>query len=140
MNKNNPHSFIPRTGIDIVDTVRIKKAIERHGEKFLKRIYTRSEIDYCSKKSNPYPSYAARFAAKEAVMKALGKGLYDICFCDIEVTTGDSGRPEIYLLGGAKACAEQVGIESIDVSLSHERSMAVAVVFALADSKKDIPN
>ncbi len=131
MSKNNPHGFIPRTGVDIVDIARIKKAIERHGDKFLERVYTRSEIDCCSKKANPYPSYAVRFAAKEAVMKALGKGIYDIRFCEIEVIIGDNGRPEICLSGGAKACAEEVGIRNIDVSLTHERSMAVAVVFAL---------
>lgn len=124
--------FVPRTGVDVVDPARIKKAVERHNEKFLERIYADSEIDYCSKRADPYPSYAVRFAAKEAVMKVLGKGIYDLRFCDIIVIAGDGGRPEIELLGEAKSRAEELGINKIDVSLSHERDMAIAVAFAIA--------
>jgi len=134
MNKTNTSGIVPRTGIDLVDIARIKKAVERHGRKFLERVYTLAEIDYCSQKANPYPSYAARFAAKEAVMKTLGKGIYEIKFCEIEVIVGNNGRPQIYLLGEAGSCAGELGIQSMDISLSHDRNMAVAVVFALAKS------
>ncbi len=123
---------IPRTGIDLCEIDRIRKAIERYGERFLKRIFTEGEIRYCSSRANPYPSYAARFAAKEAVMKLLGAGIGHVGFNNIEVVSGIDGRPSLKLDGKALEISGEMGIDSMDISLTHIKSVAAAVVFALA--------
>lgn len=121
------------TGIDIVDAGRIEKAVNRQGERFLRRVFTQGEIAYCAARPRPYGSYAARFAAKEAAMKALGGGIYDMGFTEIEVALAGSGKPSIVFHGRAKERADALGVLNADLSLSHEKTMAVAVVVALAE-------
>ncbi|MFZ5647515.1 MAG: holo-ACP synthase [Bacillota bacterium] len=117
-------------GTDIVDIDRIRIIFERKGERFLKRVYTRPELDYCLARSNPYPCLAARFAAKEAVFKSLGTGLTGCRWTDVEVVRTGSSAPEIVLAGNALKVAEDRGISSVMISISHNRGAAVA--FALA--------
>lgn len=114
------------TGIDIIEVERIKDNIEGFGESFLNRIYTKKEIEYCERKGvNKYQSYAARFAAKEAVLKAISPLLgskYDIKWNDIEILNDESGRPYVNLLINTEK------IIKIDISLSHIKDIAVASV------------
>ena len=116
-----------RTGTDIIEIERVKFSIEDTDGKFCERVYTEKEIEYCeSKKMQKYQHYAARFAAKEAVFKAISKtlnGKYDITWKDIEVLNDENGRPYIKL-------SEQFAnkIEDIDISISHCKEYAVANV------------
>lgn len=116
-----------RTGTDIIEINRVKKAIEETDKKFCERVYTPREIDYCeSKNAQKYQHYAARFAAKEAVFKALSATLdskYDIEWKDIEIRNDDYGRPYIELNEKFTKA-----IESIDISISHCKDYAVANV------------
>lgn len=123
-----------RTGIDLCDPERIKKAVERHGDRFLAHVFTRGEIEYCSAFANPHLSYAARFAAKEAVMKALGAGIGKIPFTQIEVVSEEGGRPRVTLSGKAKEIAEELGVTSLDISLTHIKGMTAASAVALTQS------
>ena len=113
-------------GIDIIEVDRIQESIESLGEAFLNKVYTKKEIEYCeSKKAQKYQSYAARFAAKEAVFKALSKELnsrYDITWKNIEIINEDSGRPKVNLIEVNRR------INAIDISLSHIKETAVASV------------
>lgn len=118
-----------KCGIDIIEVSRIKESIEQTNGKFLERVYTKSEIEYCESKNNTkYQHYAARFAAKEAFFKAISEefGKYEITWQDIEVTNDLNGRPQIQLLG-----KEIPKLESIDISLSHLKEYAVANVTVL---------
>lgn len=118
-----------KCGIDIIEISRIKESIEQTNGKFLERVYTKSEIEYCESKNNvKYQHYAARFAAKEAFFKAISGefGKYEITWQDIEVTNDLNGRPQIRLLG-----REIPKLESIDISLSHLKEYAVANVTVL---------
>lgn len=114
-----------RHGIDIVEIARIAQAIDARGPRFLRRIYTEKEIEYCRGR---LPSLAARFAAKEAVMKALGRGNLGVSWQDIEVLPDEHGAPIVYLRGGAASKAAELGIRSFTISLSHSRDYAVASV------------
>ncbi len=113
-------------GTDIIDINRIKRAIEKNPS-FPDRIFTPAEIAYCLSKANPYQSYAARFAAKEAVMKAIGTG-WDgrINWQDIEVLNSDLGVPYIVTYNATNAFIQANKIEKIHISLSHEREYAIA--------------
>ena len=117
-------------GTDIIEIERIKKSIEETEGRFLERVYTEKEIAYCeSKKSQKYQHYAARFAAKEAVFKAISVCIpdkYSICWKDIEITNNEQGRPHVSLIG-----IESKNIESIDISISHCKEYAVANVSVL---------
>jgi len=119
------------SGVDLCSPSRMKKAIIRHGERFLRRVFTEQEIEYCSAKRNPYPSYAARFAAKEAAMKLLGAGLLRVGFSEVEVVNLESGKPTIIFHGRAKDLAKRLGILKVDLSLSHEKDMAIAMAVAV---------
>lgn len=114
-------------GTDIIEIERIKDSIEETNNKFLNRVYTKKEIEYCeSKKAQRYQHYAARFAAKEAVFKAISVKLedkYSICWKDIEIINDSQGRPSITLQGNI-----QKNIEQIDISLSHCKEYATANV------------
>ena len=119
-----------KCGTDIIEIDRIKSSIENTGEGFLNRVYTKNEIQYCeSKKTQKYQRYAARFAAKEAVFKAISPLLedkYSICWKDIEVQNNSQGRPIVNLIGeGYK------NIEQIDLSISHCKTYAVASVVVI---------
>ncbi len=127
--------MIHGTGIDIVDVQRLELAIRRWGEKFVERVFTPEEIKYCSGKANPYNSYAARFAAKEAFIKALKSGL-PIPLKEIGVMNKGSGQPEIRLYGNAgRLFANMFHNGRIHLSLSHDRGCSIAsVVIEVDDS------
>jgi len=112
-------------GTDIIEISRIAYARARLGDRFLRRIYTPREIEACGDRMH---SLAARFAAKEAAMKALGRGIWDIPWRDIEILNDASGRPVLGLHGKARQRAQEIGIVECAVSLSHAREYAVAVV------------
>lgn len=117
-------------GTDIIEIERIKDSIEETNNKFLNRVYTEKEIEYCeSKKAQRYQHYAARFAAKEAIFKAISIKLedkYSICWKDIEIINDSQGRPSVTLQGNI-----QRNIEQIDISLSHCKEYATANVLVL---------
>ena len=116
-------------GTDIVEVERVKKAMEKR--RFVERVYTEKEVEYCdSKKAGKYESYAARFAAKEAALKAFGTGMggSGLSLCDIEVRNNEMGKPEIFLHGQAKDEYERVMAKGASVSMSHCKEYAVATV------------
>ncbi|MDI6752026.1 MAG: holo-ACP synthase [bacterium] len=113
-------------GIDSVDIARIKEACEKWGEKFLQKVFTDKELLYCQKKVYRFQHLAGRFAAKEAVFKALGIGWPAICFSEIEVVNS-SGPPCVRLFGKSKKIAEKKQITSILISISHTDSKAEAI-------------
>ena len=123
-------------GIDIIDIDRVRDAIQRT-PRFLTRVYTAAEREYCMSKKNPYPSLAVRFAAKEAVAKALGSGIRGISWKEIEVKKGEKGEVNINLGENARRLAENLGINKIMLSLSHSREYAVAQAIALNGGDKD---
>ncbi len=112
-------------GVDMIETDRVRKVLERHPERFLARVFTPEEVAFCRGR---VPELAARFAAKEAVMKALGTGARSVGWREIEVLPDRRGKPLVYLYGGAADRAETIGLEAIDISLSHLEAFAVAVV------------
>jgi len=121
--------LIVGTGIDLAEVDRIRDAIERHGERFLQRIYTPLEIAYVSRKANRYERYAARFAAKEAGMKAIGTGWRQgVTWKDFEVVNLPGGRPTLRLSGVAAEVARQMGVRNIQLSLTHTSSNGMAFV------------
>jgi len=123
--------MIYAVGYDIVEVARVRRLIERYADRFLDRVFTAGEQEYCARFSDSYRHLAARFAAKEAVVKALGTGFTQgIRWRDIEVYNLDSGKPEIRLVGRAKEVADSLGISAVHVSLSHSRGMASACVVA----------
>jgi holo-[acyl-carrier protein] synthase len=117
------------TGIDIVEVPRVAAAIERFGERFLHRIFTDGEIRYCQSKANRVERFAARFAAKEAGMKALGTGWsHGVRWRDFEVQRQPGGRPTIVFHGRAAEIANKLGASRTAISLTHTASEAVAHV------------
>ena len=121
--------MIVGTGIDIAEVPRIAAAIERRGRRFLNRIYTPAEIKYCESKANKIERFAARFAAKEAGMKALGTGWSrGVRWVDIEVGKRPGGRPTLVLHGRAREIADELKVTSIAISLSHTAAEAIAHV------------
>lgn len=115
-------------GTDIVDVGRIERAVERFGERFIKRIFTDNEASYCKEKKEKAAHLAARFAAKEAVLKAFGTGVdKGIGLLDVEVMRSH-GRPEIILHGNGKETAVSLGVKRIHLSISHDAGMALAFV------------
>lgn len=119
--------FTLTSGVDLIEIPRIAGVLERYGERFLGRIYTPGEIEYC--RGRP-ANLAARFAAKEAAMKALGTGTRRVSWQDIEVTRQESGAPSLRLYGRAQARARRLGVIQLSLSLSHSRDYAIAVVVA----------
>src|ERR1700743_3147927 len=111
---------ILRTGIDIVECLRIAQMIERHGELFITRVYTDAEIEYCTARKAATQHYSGRWAAKEAVLKALGTGWRrGISWRDVEVRNEPGGKPLVSLRGGARDVVDKLGIAQILVSISH---------------------
>lgn len=120
------------TGVDLIEIVRIEAAAARFGDRFLKRIYTPAELEYCRGRA---AELAARFAAKEAAAKALGVGLIHINasgvgWHEIEVLSGERGQPQLVLHGRARARAEALMLRKWSLSLSHAGEMAIAFVVA----------
>ena len=121
-------------GIDVVEVRRIEDAIVKLGDAFLDRLFTAREREYCGKQKRPALHYAARFAAKEAVSKALGTGIGgDAGWLDFEITRDALGAPKIRLTGAAAGFSEQNHIREIQISLSHAREYAAANAIAIAD-------
>jgi holo-[acyl-carrier protein] synthase len=121
--------MIVGTGIDIAEVPRIREAIARHGQRFLQRIFTEGEIQYCESKANRVERYAARFAAKEAGMKAIGTGWnHGVRWRDIEVARKPGGRPTLLLHGKAAEFAARLGAINIALSLTHTAEQAMAQV------------
>lgn len=116
-------------GVDLAEVDRVKAAIERHGEPFLRRVYTAAEREYCERFRNKYERYAGRFAAKEAAMKALGTGWRrGVRWVDFEVVREKGGRPTIRLDGEAKKIAKKLGVKRIALSITHTETQALAQV------------
>jgi holo-[acyl-carrier protein] synthase len=121
--------MIVGTGLDIAEVPRISESIERFGDRFLRRIFTDGEIRYCEQKATRFESYAARFAAKEAGMKALGTGWSrGVRWRDIEVVRQQGQRPTIQFHGAAAAIAAKLGTKNIALSLTHTAEQALAHV------------
>ena len=112
-------------GIDIIEINRIQRAVARQGENFLNRVYTELELKLCRQKPS---SLAARFAGKEAVMKAIGTGSRAIGWKDIAILADSSGKPLVYLYGNAREQADGLGLSKLAISLSHSKKYAVAFV------------
>lgn len=126
--------MIIATGIDIIEVQRLVKSIERYGKAFLDRVYTPVEQERAPASGPARNTYfAGRWAVKEAVAKALGTGIGEHCaMTDVEVTNDDQGRPKLTLLGNAKKTADELGIATIHISISHEKLFAVAHAIAEA--------
>jgi len=117
------------TGVDLAEVSRIKASIERFGEKFIRRIYTPAEIAYVERKANKYQRYAARFAAKEAGMKAIGTGWRrGVTWQDFEVANLPSGKPTLLLHGVAADFAGKLGVKNISLSITHTAELGMAHV------------
>jgi holo-[acyl-carrier protein] synthase len=121
--------MIVGTGIDVIEVPRVAAAIERFGQRFLDRIFTENEIRYCDSKANRVERYAARFAAKEAGMKALGTGWnHGVRWRDVEVRRQPGGRPTIEFHGKAAEFASRMGVANVALSLTHTAAEAIAQV------------
>ncbi len=121
--------MIRGTGVDICEVARIGSSIARFGDRFLERVFTEEEIRYCKSKKNSVERFAARFAAKEAAMKALGTGATrGVTWRSIEVGHAPGGRPILRLHGTTAQIAEQIGVRRISLSLTHTESQAMAMV------------
>lgn len=125
--------MITGVGVDIVSVERMKRAVERWGERFLQKIFTGDEIKYCYGRSEPYPSLAVRFAAKEALLKAVGGK--ELSFKDIEVASRPGGDPFIKKQGKLNELLFVRGVRTLHLSLSHEKEFGVAFVVAESDSR-----
>jgi holo-[acyl-carrier protein] synthase len=120
-------------GTDIIECPRIGKMIEQHGEFFLRRVYTPREIRYCQSRKHAIEHFAGRWAAKEAILKAMGTGWSKgIAWTDIEIRSGQGQRPEVMVGGVAKEVTRERQIGEILVSISHCRTYATAYAMALA--------
>lgn len=121
--------MIVGVGLDIAEIDRIGAAIARHGAPFLERIYTTREVSYCENHKNKFERYAARFAAKEAAMKALGTGWRGgVRWRDIEVVRQASGKPTLDLAGAARRFANDLGVKNISLTITHSGNLALAQV------------
>jgi len=121
--------MIVGTGIDIAEVPRIRQSIERFGQRFLQRVFTAGEIRYCDSKANRFERYAARFAAKEAAMKALGTGWnHGVRWRDCEVARMPGGRPTMAFHGAAGEFAAKLGVKNVALSITHTAQQAMAQV------------
>ncbi len=120
-------------GIDLVDCPRIEQMIQRHGERFVDRVFTAAEQAYARANKNEIEKLAGRFAAKEAVLKLIGTGWRGkIAWTDIEIINNASGQPGVTIGGEVKRIADELGIEQISVSITHTANFAIASAIALA--------
>lgn len=119
-------------GVDLVDVHRVEQMASRHGQRFLDRVFTLAEQEYCQRSKRRFEHYAGRFAAKEAVMKVLGTGWRNgIAWSDIEVVNASSGAPSVRLAGLCAVTARERGIATILISISHTDSHAIASAIGL---------
>jgi holo-[acyl-carrier protein] synthase len=127
-------------GTDITECLRIARMIERHGELFINRVYTPEEIKYCQSRKQATQHFTGRWAAKEAILKALGTGWRrGISWRDIEIRNEPGGKPVVAFRGGVKDVVEQLGVREIQVSISHCRSHATALAVAVGKEKEAAP-
>jgi len=117
-----------RVGVDLIEIERVRRALERHGESFKSRCFTDAERAYCDSKPNPPQHYAGRFAAKEAVGKAIGSGVY---FTWKEIEIRGRPKPGVHLSGRTQRFAMKAGVGRIELSMTHSRELAAAVAVAL---------
>jgi len=121
--------MIVGSGVDLCEVHRIEASITRYGRRFIERIYTDREIAYAQSKANLYERYAARFAAKEAGMKAIGTGWHGgVRWRDFEVVNLPSGRPTLQFHGKASEYAQRLGVQSVSLSITHTSVQAMAIV------------
>ena len=121
-------------GIDLVDFPRIKEMVERHGERFLNRIFTAAERDYADSNKNGTEKLAGRFAAKEAILKLMGTGWRGkIAWTDIEIINNPAGQPKVNLSGEVERISAGLGIKHISVSITHTANFAIASAVALTE-------
>ena len=121
--------MIVGTGIDVIEVPRVAEALSRFGDRFRTRVFTAEEIAYCDSKRYPAQRFAARFAAKEAAMKAIGTGLrHGVSWQDFQVTREKSGRPLMVLRGKAAEFAAKLAVKRISLSITHTSEMAMAQV------------
>lgn len=120
--------MILRTGVDLIEIARVEEVIARHGKHYLERIYTPAELDQCGRRTE---SLAGRFAAKEAVTKALGCGIGEVTWKEIEVLGDEQNAPMLTLYGSAEKLAKEIGLTIWSVSISHSQSHSVAFVVGL---------
>jgi len=121
-------------GTDIIECLRIAKMIEKHGELFLQRVYTEHEVGYCSSRKAANQHYAGRWAAKEAVLKAMGTGWSrGIRWRDIKVKVELGGKPHVHIHGTAREICDELGITDMLISISHCRSHATATAIAVGE-------
>ena len=124
-------------GTDLIEVDRIANMVEKHGDLFLSRVYSKEEIRYCSARGAAAQHYAGRWAAKEAVLKVLGTGwAKSIKWNEISVVNEGSGRPVIELDGRAKEIAAQLGIDEMMISISHSRDHAIAYAMGIGHTNK----
>ncbi len=122
--------MIKGIGVDIIEIDRIEQAIKKSESRFIERVFTQAEEEYCQSRPQPFRHFAVRFAAKEAVSKALGTGKAGFRWTDIEVCRDKRGRPFIKLLGGGAALAKEKGVGDVAISLSFNRENAIASAVA----------
>lgn len=120
-----------RTGVDFIEIERIARAINRHGDRFFKRFFTDGEL---ARAGGSIPALAARFAAKEAAAKALGTGIGDVRWLDIEIINGKRGEPRLLFHGAAEDLVAELGLHEWSVSLAHTHEHAIAVVVAIGST------
>lgn len=126
-------------GTDITECLRIARMIERHGELFINRVYTPEEIRYCQNRKQSTQHFAGRWAAKEAILKALGTGWRQgISWLDMEIRTEPGGQPKVLVRGGVKELVEQLGVQNLAISVSHCRTHAVAYAIAMGDPIEEV--
>ena len=116
------------TGVDLIEIARIEEVVARHGKHYLERIYTAAELEQCDRRAE---SLAGRFAAKEAVAKALGCGIGDVAWQEIEILGDEQNAPQLTLHGEALKKANEQGLSTWSVSISHSQSHSVALVVAV---------
>ncbi len=126
--------MIVGVGTDIIETARIRRVVDRHGERFLSHVLTGTELEIAPERGGKYAFFAGRWAAKEALAKALGTGIGARCgWTDVEILNNSEGKPQIRLTGRARKTAEKKDVSRIHVSISHERALASAVVILEKD-------
>jgi holo-[acyl-carrier protein] synthase len=119
-----------RTGVDLIELERIEGVIRRYGLRFLERVFTTGELEEVGENTD---SLAVRFAAKEAVAKALGTGIGDVGWQEIEILRGPARQPHLHLSGRAAVLAEELGLDTWSLSLTHNQSQAIALVVAIGE-------
>ena len=120
--------MVLRSGVDLLEIERLQRSLERYGDRLLGRIFTAREL---AEVGNNPASLAARFAAKEAVSKALGTGIGSVTWKEIEVLRGQAGQPVLFLHGAAQQLAQELGLSTWSISLSHSQAQAIAMVVAM---------